>query len=167
MAGHGYLVAGLFALLPSLAMVAYIIQHPRFRQDMSKRDAVTCWACMLSAFTFPITCGFTGQHKRQLTLLLENPAKLVSEPYWLLDRYFVIAQMHMFWILVSFLLWQQLDEGTGMEQVPPSGGMSKASRVTSMRPFRSTQATVQERARQEAARRSAARSPRPEGAMLR
>lgn len=50
-----------------------------------------------------------GQHKRQMTLLVDEVALLegaVFSAHW--DRYFLLFQLHLAWIVVSYVLWRRL-----------------------------------------------------------
>lgn len=150
MAGHGYLALGLISLLPAAVFVAAVAQDGRFRRGMPPVHARRCWMCMLSVFTFPLTCGFVGQHKRQMTLLVDEVALLegaVFSAHW--DRYFLLFQLHLAWIVVSYVLWRQIEapppppsstaEGVrqkrarsaawqGLAGAPPVRGRGRASR---------------------------------------
>mmetsp|Transcript_66886 Transcript_66886/g.217543 ORF Transcript_66886/g.217543 Transcript_66886/m.217543 type:complete len:154 (-) Transcript_66886:95-556(-) len=119
MGGHGYIAMGLLSLVPASIAIAYLAQDRRFRKGMAQSDAMRCWMCVGSTLSFPLTCGFIGQHKRLNTLFADEIALAKGElsPSHL-DRYFLILQLHLCWMAISFLLWQRVPA----PPPPPSDG---------------------------------------------
>eukprot|EP00445_Apocalathium_hangoei_P076792 CAMPEP_0204160194 /NCGR_PEP_ID=MMETSP0361-20130328/33659_1 /ASSEMBLY_ACC=CAM_ASM_000343 /TAXON_ID=268821 /ORGANISM="Scrippsiella Hangoei, Strain SHTV-5" /LENGTH=181 /DNA_ID=CAMNT_0051116425 /DNA_START=22 /DNA_END=562 /DNA_ORIENTATION=+ len=74
MGGHGYIAMGLLSLVPASIAIAYLAQDRRFRKGMAQSDAMRCWMCVGSTLSFPLTCGFIGQHKRLNTLFADEIA---------------------------------------------------------------------------------------------
>mmetsp|Transcript_31010 Transcript_31010/g.89624 ORF Transcript_31010/g.89624 Transcript_31010/m.89624 type:complete len:154 (+) Transcript_31010:37-498(+) len=110
MAGQGYIALGLLSLLPAAVFIAAVAQDSRFRKGMPASDARRFWACILSVFTFPMTCGFVGQHKSQATLVAEELALLEGQGlsvHW--DRYFLLFQLHLAFIVSSYILWCRVE----------------------------------------------------------
>mmetsp|Transcript_26540 Transcript_26540/g.84171 ORF Transcript_26540/g.84171 Transcript_26540/m.84171 type:complete len:148 (-) Transcript_26540:23-466(-) len=130
MAGAGYLVVGLLSILPSLLLAAYVVQHPRFRKGMPRREWLLCWVCMLSAFFFPLTCGSVGSHKRRLTLYEEETGRRLQDAgggaaAW--DYGFWILQLHLLVLVVCFVAFQNCSAGSagGTGQPRQAGAAGK------------------------------------------
>mmetsp|Transcript_74397 Transcript_74397/g.168538 ORF Transcript_74397/g.168538 Transcript_74397/m.168538 type:complete len:139 (-) Transcript_74397:76-492(-) len=114
MAGIGYLVMGMLSILPTLVVAAYVVQHPRFRKGMPTREWVLCWACVLSAFFFPLTCGMVGANKRRRTII-------DMEHLETFDWGFFVVQFHMMIAVFCFALFQQLgSSGANATKAPGS-----------------------------------------------
>merc|ERR1719277_2081144 len=87
--------------------------HPRFRVGMPKKEALLCWACMISAFLFPMTLGFVGRHKRQRSFA-EELDEAVDEMQTTLrrgltswDYGFLLVQLHMLCIFLLFWIFKR------------------------------------------------------------
>jgi len=134
MAGHGYLVMGLLSILPMTILGAWVVQQPGFRKGMPRSDLVVCWMCLLSTFFFPVTCGLVGSHKRQQTIIADmaeadkyaiQSALGLHNPLSAQDWGFILLQLHMLWITISFVMFRRRQLSKPVDQ--ESSGRSKSS----------------------------------------
>lgn len=109
MAGHGYLAFGMISILPAMVLVAYVAQNPRFRPGISRQALAMCWVCMLFAFTFPLTCGFVGRHKRQQSVFDAVGMMIREDLAGAWDWGWMSVQLHLACIFLSFLGWRRLE----------------------------------------------------------
>eukprot|EP00933_Yihiella_yeosuensis_P084974 TRINITY_DN9974_c0_g1_i2.p1 TRINITY_DN9974_c0_g1~~TRINITY_DN9974_c0_g1_i2.p1 ORF type:complete len:141 (-),score=19.83 TRINITY_DN9974_c0_g1_i2:49-438(-) len=129
MAGHGYIAIGLLSLLPGLVLAAYVGLSQRFRKGMPRWEAALCWSCMLAVLTFPVTCGTIGKHKRRTTIekIIEAPLVQIEKQAESLvdgmDMGWILVQIHLFWIVLSFFIWHRSGGGAA-----PSSERSDKSR---------------------------------------
>mmetsp|Transcript_69267 Transcript_69267/g.136898 ORF Transcript_69267/g.136898 Transcript_69267/m.136898 type:complete len:173 (-) Transcript_69267:179-697(-) len=116
MAGHGYLVMGLLSILPMMTLGAWVVQQPGFRKGMPQSDLAVCWMCLLSTFFFPVTCGLVGSHKRQQSIVAEiaeadqkaiQSSVGLHNPMSARDWGFILLQLHLLWITISFVLFRR------------------------------------------------------------
>merc|ERR1711971_1293930 len=135
MPGHGYVAAGMLLILPASFLALYIVMHPRFRKGMPLKDAVMSWNCVACAFLLPVTLGFVGRHKRQqgfdharLSRIEQENAALEAAARWVNDYGFWLMQLHMFWIVASFFIWNR--SGAAIDIGPANApSPSKAKRL--------------------------------------